>query len=75
MTGEERLKFCGEITLAARRLGIKLREMRTEARTYYYEFRDWDTKVVIKGAPDADKKIALTNACQTLTSYLDARQK
>lgn len=73
MTDEERLKFCGEITLAARRLGMKLREARTDTRLYFYEFRDPQTKVIIKGAENADRKIALTNACETLTKYLDAK--
>lgn len=73
MTEDERFKFCGEITMAARKIGIVLRERRTESGSIYYEFRDPDTHVVIKGAEDADRKLALTKACETLTKYLDPK--
>lgn len=73
MTEEEMRSFCGEITHAARKLGIRLREQRTESGAFFYEFRDGETKVVIKGVEDKDRQIALTNACQTLTKYLDAK--
>lgn len=73
MTEDEMLKFCGEITSASRKLGIGLRESKTESGSFFYEFRDSQTKVVIRGVENRDRKIALTNACQTLVKYLDAK--
>ncbi len=73
MTEDEMFKFCGEITAAARKLGISLRESKNESGLFFYEFRDTQTKVVIRGIEDANRKIALTNSCNTLVKYLDIK--
>ncbi len=73
MTDEEMERFCGEIMSAARKLGIPIREQRSESGSFYYEFFDNDTRVKIKGSANQNRKIALTAACQTLVKYFDAK--
>lgn len=73
MSDEEMEKFCAEILSAARKLGIFVREQRSESGAYYYEFMDPQTRVKIKGAANPNRKIALTNSCQTLVKYLDMK--
>ncbi len=73
MTDEEMQKFCAEIMSGARKLGIVIREQKTDSGAFYYEFLDPDTRVKIKGATNSNKKIALTGACQTLVKYFDSK--
>lgn len=73
MSEEEIFQFCGHITKAASRLGLKARENKTEAGLFNYEFADLDTKVRIRGQESDKKHMALYNACITLVKYFDAK--
>ena len=65
-------KFCAEIMSCARKLGFFVREQEVNGSSFF-EFVDPDTKVIIKGQPNSNKKVALTAACQTLVKYFDIK--
>lgn len=74
MTDEEMEKFCAEVMSGVRKIGFACREMKGESGPYF-EFIDPATKVVIRGQANSNKKIALTNACQTIVKYLDIKSE
>lgn len=67
-TDEERLKFCGTITTAARRLGITARKNGDR-----FEFMDHVGMKVIIGCGNSDPKHALESACDELVEHLNKK--
>ena len=68
----ERLKFCGDTTLAAKRLGIVIHDSGPGNETWYC-FYDQATGREIRGEPLSDKKLALEDACDKLVEYLSGK--
>ena len=70
----ERFIFCGDICLAARKMGIGMKEEAGGSAGHSFSFRD-PAGSMIYGEAGADRKEALYNACRALNDYLCGADK
>lgn len=67
MIEQEEMEFCGNLCLAATRMGIGLRLVGAD---FQYQFADMQVAVLLRGERLPDKKKALVSACLALQNYL-----
>lgn len=65
----ERFTFCGDICMAARKMGIGMKEEAGGSAGHSFSFRD-PSGSMIYGEAGENRKSALYNACRALNDYL-----